>query len=43
LEDVDELAKNPAARQALVELTAHAVARQLSRGLPLQERVRRLR
>jgi ABC-type transport system involved in cytochrome c biogenesis ATPase subunit len=43
LEDADELAKNPAARQALVELTAHAVARQLPRSLPLQERVRRLR
>jgi hypothetical protein len=43
LEDADELAKIPAARQALVELTAHAVARQLPRALPLQERVRRLR
>jgi hypothetical protein len=43
LEDPDELAKHPAARQALVELTAHAVARQLPRALPLQERVRRLR
>ena len=43
LEDADELAKNSVARQALVELTAHAVARQLPRGLPLQERVRRLR
>jgi hypothetical protein len=39
LEDADELAKNPAARQALVELTAQAVARQLPRALPLQERV----
>jgi hypothetical protein len=43
LEDADELAKNPAARQALVELTAHAVARQLPRALPLQVRLRRLR
>jgi hypothetical protein len=43
LEDADELGKNLAARQALVELTAHAVARQLPRALPLQERVRRLR
>jgi hypothetical protein len=43
LEDAEELARNPAARQALVELTAHAVARQLPRALPLQERVRRLR
>jgi len=43
LEDADGLAKNPAARQSLVELTAHAVARQLPRALPLQERVRRLR
>jgi hypothetical protein len=33
LEDTDELAKNPAARQALLELTAHAVARQLPRAL----------
>jgi hypothetical protein len=43
LEDADELPKNPAARQALVVLTAHAVARQLPRALSLQERVRRLR
>jgi hypothetical protein len=43
LEDADELTKNSAARQALVDLTAHAVARQLPRALALQERVRRLR
>ena len=43
LEDADELTKNLAARQALVDLTAHAVARQLPRALALQERVRRLR
>jgi hypothetical protein len=43
LEDADELTKNPAARQALLDLTAHAVARQLPRALALQERVRRLR
>lgn len=43
LENADELTKNPAARQALVDLTAHAVARQLPRALALQERVRRLR
>jgi hypothetical protein len=43
LEDADELTKNPAARQALVDLTAHAVARQLPRALALQERLRRLR
>ena len=43
LEDTDELAKNPAARQALVVLIAHAVARQLPRALALQERVGRLR
>jgi hypothetical protein len=43
LEDADELTKNPTARQALIDLTAHAVARQLPRALALQERVRRLR
>lgn len=43
LEDADELTKNPTARQALVDLTAHAVARQLPRALALQERVRKLR
>jgi hypothetical protein len=43
LEDSDELLKNSTARQALLELTAHAVARQLPRSMPLQERVRRLR
>ena len=43
LENADELIKNPTARQALLELTAHAVARQLPRSMPLQERVRRLR
>jgi hypothetical protein len=43
LEDAAELTKNSAARQALVDLTAHAVARQLPRALALQERVRRLR
>ncbi|WP_441231922.1 hypothetical protein AB7828_29560 [Tardiphaga sp. 215_C5_N2_1] len=43
LEDADELMKNPAVRQALIDLTAHAVARQLPRALALQEHVRRLR
>jgi hypothetical protein len=43
LEDAGELTKNPSARQALIDLTAHAVARQLPRALALQERVRRLR
>jgi hypothetical protein len=43
LEDAELLAKTPETRQALVELTANAVGRQLPRALPLQERVSQLR
>jgi hypothetical protein len=42
-EHSDELIKNASARQALVELVAHGVSRQLPTALALQERVRRLR
>jgi hypothetical protein len=42
-EHPEELVKNTSARQALVELVAHGVSRQLPTALALQERVRRLR
>jgi hypothetical protein len=42
-EHSEKWSKSPTARQALVELTAHGVSRQLPTALALQERVRMLR
>jgi hypothetical protein len=41
-EHADELSRDSNARQALFDLTAHAVSRQLTAALALQERIRRL-
>jgi hypothetical protein len=39
-EHSDELSANPPARQALIDLVAHAAAKQISAALALQERIR---
>lgn len=39
-EHADELSGNPPARQALIDLVAHAVAKQIPAALALQERIR---
>lgn len=39
-EQHDEISKHPTARQALIDLVAHAVARQIPAALALQERIR---
>jgi hypothetical protein len=41
-EHVAELARDGKARQMLLDLAAHAVSRQLTAALALQERIRRL-
>ena len=41
-EPAGELSRDDRARQALLDLAAHAVSRQLTAALTLQERIRRL-
>jgi hypothetical protein len=41
-ENAEDVARDDSARQALLELVAHAVSRQFAAALALQERVRKL-
>ena len=41
-EHAAELARDDSVRQALLDLSAHAVSRQLTAALALQERIRRV-